>query len=113
MARLLINDFGAFLGVKRGSFYLKLGNEKAIIAPSKIDQIIILTGGASLSTAAIRQALKFNIPISFHLSDGRFLGMLKRIGSANIVLRKKQYEARFNEKAIEIAKRIASAKMYN
>ena len=113
MARLLINDFGAFLGVKRGSFYLKLKKENAIIAPSKIEQIIVLTGGASISSAAIRQALKFNIPISFHLSDGRFIGMLKRIDSANILLRKKQYEARFNEKAIEIAKRIASAKIYN
>jgi len=113
MARLLINDFGTFLGVKRGSFYVKIGNEKAIIAPSKIEQIIVLTSGASISSAAIRQALKFNIPISFHLSDGRFLGMLKRIGSANILLRKKQYEARNNGKAIEIAKRIASAKIYN
>jgi len=113
MARLLLNDYGIFLGLKKGYFYVKKGNEKAIFAPSQIEQIIVLTGGASISSAAIRQALKFNIPISFHLSDGKFLGMIKRIGSANVLLRKKQYEARFNEKGIEIARKVAIAKIYN
>jgi len=113
MARLLLNDYGVFLGLKRGYFYVKKGNDKATFAPSQIEQIIVLTGGASISSAAIRQALKFNIPISFHLSDGRFLGMIKRIGSANVLLRKKQYEARLNEKGIEIARKVAMAKVYN
>lgn len=110
--RLLINDYGIFVGVKRGYFLIK-AKERVNIAPSKIDQIIILTGGASFSSAALRLALKHMIPISIHTSDGRLLGLLKGLESANVLLRKKQYEAKDNEKGIELAKKFAIAKLNN
>jgi len=62
----LIDQHGAFLGVRQGRFVLKVKNEvKWEMAPSELDSIVIVTEGSSLSAAAVSLASTFGVDLVF------------------------------------------------
>jgi len=62
----LIDQYGAFLGVKQGRFVLRVGKEtKWELSPVELDSIVIITEGVSLSAAALSLASRFGVDLVF------------------------------------------------
>ncbi len=62
----LVDQHGAFLGVKQGMFVLKVkGEVKWEIAPTELDSIVIVTEGSTVSAAAVSLASIFGIDLVF------------------------------------------------
>jgi len=62
----LVDQHGAFLGVRQGRFVLKVGKEiKWEFAPPELNSIVIATEGSSISAAAISLASAFGIDLVF------------------------------------------------
>jgi len=59
-----LNTFGTFLGKSGDCFEIKAGEEKRLVAATKVRSILITTG-ASLSTDAIELAIQHNIDLLF------------------------------------------------
>lgn len=66
----LVDQYGAFLGVKQGRFVLKVGKDtKWELSPVELDSIIIVTEGVSLSAAALSLASRFGVDLVFMRGD--------------------------------------------
>ena len=62
----LIDQHGAFLGVRQGRFILKVGREvKWELSPVELDSIVVITEGCSLSAAALSLATRFGVDLVF------------------------------------------------
>ncbi|GBC69899.1 CRISPR-associated endonuclease Cas1 1 [archaeon HR01] len=63
---VLIDQYGSFLGVRQGRFFLKVGGKvRWELAPSEIDSIVITTDGSALSAAAVSLATTFGVDLVF------------------------------------------------
>jgi CRISPR-associated protein Cas1 len=81
--------------------------------PHKMDCLII-TGVVSITGAALRLLMKFQINCIFIGFNGKFNGKLIFTNTKNVLLRKKQYMVSDNEvQALTIAKAIVLAKIKN
>ncbi|MGQ9782286.1 MAG: CRISPR-associated endonuclease Cas1, partial [Nitrososphaeria archaeon] len=83
------------------------------VSTPKIDLVIVLTRGASFSSALLGLLLKHQIPLIFYSSYGIPLAICKGFTSGSIKLRKHQYKAQENKVGIKLAKAFATGKMLN
>ncbi|MFH8038856.1 MAG: CRISPR-associated endonuclease Cas1 [Candidatus Aenigmatarchaeota archaeon] len=115
MKRLIINEPGLFIGVKKEMIVVKRKNEKILeISPLNISQIVILTRGATISSALMRLLTKYKIDLIIYSSSGFPIAKLSstRI-SGSIKLRKEQYKAQDLPIGAYLTKRFAWAKVVN
>jgi CRISPR-associated protein Cas1 len=81
--------------------------------PHRTDSLII-SGVVSISGAAMRLLMKYQINTLFISSNGRFNGKLVFTSTKNILLRKKQYAISDDEqRSLSLAKSIVIAKIKN
>lgn len=111
--QLILNDFGTFLGKKGNRFVVKSNDEKKEYAVAKVDQILV-AAASSVSTDAIKLALKNEIDIVFLGGWGKPLGRVFpcKLGGTTLT-RKKQLEAYYTEVGAEIVKKLVKAKVLN
>ena len=75
---------------------------------------LVLMGNVSLSTPALHELMRREIPVSFHSYGGWFLGHSVGTGHKNVELRTAQYRASFDERrCLHLARRIVSTKIRN
>ncbi|MGC8933434.1 MAG: CRISPR-associated endonuclease Cas1 [Candidatus Methanodesulfokora sp.] len=111
--RLVINEPGTFIGVKRGMVVVKRkGKEDVEIAPSKLSMVAVLTRGASISAACIKLLSRHGVNIVFY-SRGRPVSWLKAYNSGSVMLRKEQYRAQEDERGVHLAKSFVQGKLQN
>lgn len=111
--RLVINEPGTFIGVKRGMIIVKRrGKEDVEVAPSKLDMVAVLTRGASISAACIKLLSRHGVNIVFY-SRGRPVSWLKTYSSGSVMLRKEQYKAQEDERGVHLAKSFIFGKLQN
>ena len=115
MKRLIINEPGLFIHVRRGIIIVERKGEKILeVSPSNISQIAILTRGAALSSALLRLLARHKVDLVVYSGFGYPIAKLSGAkSSGSIRLRKMQYEAQNREAGAYLAKRFAWAKVVN
>ncbi len=112
--RIVISSYGIFLGASGERLIIKKKGEVLREVPAfEVSQVLLDTGGSSVSSAAMRLMLKHGVELLI-LRRGRLLGKLSpaRRG-ANIHLKMRQFAIRDGERGIELAKAFAMGKMAN
>jgi len=114
MSRLVVNDYGVFLGVRGDRIIVKKGGEKAAEVPAgNVSQILIATRGISLSSAFLRLVLKHRIDLVILSGYGAPLGRLVSRRGGAIQLRKNQLAAQNDWRGAHLAKQFGKAKLLN
>jgi CRISPR-associated protein Cas1 len=114
--RLIITDFGSFLGVKRNRFQERSeGVVKKEVSSDKVEQIMIAGKGCALSADAIRLAVKKNIDVVFvYYGSGRpYARVLPSVMGGTVITRRKQFESYDDGRSTHIAKGFVDGKVMN
>jgi len=115
LKRLVINEPGLFLCTRKGMIIVKKKGEKILeVSPSNISQVIVLTRGASFSSAFIRLLARHKIDLILYSGFGFPIAKLSSTkDSGAIKLRKMQYKSQNETIGIHLAKKFAWAKVNN
>lgn len=114
MRRLVINDYGVFIGVKGDRVVVKKGGEKIVeLAAGNISQVILASKGISMSSAFLKLMLKHRVDFVLLSGFGAPLGRLVGRKGGAIELRKNQIEAQKDERGKHLAKQFAKGKLVN
>lgn len=111
MRRLVINGYGTFVGYRKGLVIIKRKDGNESIPLGNLDQILIATRGATISSKLLRVCLKNKVEVSIISSIGRPLGKVFNVAKSHVKLRLAQIEARKNSKGALIAKKIVYSKI--
>lgn len=77
MRRLIVNDYGVFIGVKGDRVMVKKGGEKVVeIAAGNISQVLITSRGVTMSSAFLRLMLKHRVDFVILSGFGSPMGRL-------------------------------------
>ncbi len=116
--QLHINTYGTYIHVKDELFEIRRKNDKGEVekkqySANKVTHIL-LTTGTSLSTDAVKLAMKFNVDIVFAEQDGSPIGRVwhSKLGSTTKI-RKSQLEASLNATGVKWTKEWLMAKLDN
>lgn len=115
MKRLVINEPGLFVGTRKGMITVQKRGEKILeVSPSNVSQVIVLTRGATVSSALIRLLARHKIDLIIYSGSGYPTAKLSSPRtSGSIKLRKEQYKAQDSQFGTYLAKRFAWAKIVN
>ncbi|GAY26343.1 CRISPR-associated endonuclease Cas1 [Desulfurococcaceae archaeon AG1] len=114
MRTLVVSEYGVKISAKNGSLVIATKNKKIRVSPADIDQILIITGGASITSRAVRLAITHGIDIVFINTRGEpWARIYMPTPTATTSSRRAQYEAIYNGDAREIARSIVEAKLKN
>lgn len=104
----------AYIGKSGETLQVKLDEERTqTVRLVETSQLVIL-GHASLSTPALHELMRREIPVSWHSYGGWFLGHTVGTGHKNVELRTAQYRATFDERTCrELARGFVEAKVRN
>jgi len=112
--RLVVNEPGTFVGTRGGMITVYRKKSKVLEVPvSKVNFIIVLTRGASFSSALARLLSKHNIPIIFYSPYGTPLSICKSFTTGTVTLRKRQYRLQENVSGLKLTKSFALGKVLN
>ncbi|MDW8033643.1 MAG: CRISPR-associated endonuclease Cas1 [Nitrososphaerota archaeon] len=114
MKRLVVNDYGVFIGVKGDRIIVRKQGEKVVeIAAGNVSQVIIASRGVSMSSAFLRLMLKHKVDFVLLSGFGNPLGRLVGRRGGAIELRKNQIQAQNDERGRILAKQFAKGKLMN
>ena len=115
MKRLVINEPGLFLRARKGMIIVERKGEKILeVSPSNVSQVVILTRGASLSSALLRLLARHRIDLIIYSGLGYPVAKLVSSRSRGAIkLRKMQYKTQREKAGAYLAKRFAWAKVVN
>ena len=111
---LYVTKNGCYIG-KKGE-ELDVVQDGKSIARAKIMEVsqVLIYGYSQISTQAIGELLRRNIPVLYFSTGGWFKGITSGMSHKNVILRIKQYETFINEeKSIKIARRMIWGKIRN
>lgn len=113
MKGLVVSEHGAFLTVKNGVFQVRKKGQKLVeVSPAEVDEIVV-TASVTVSTQAIRQALRHGISLFFLDVRGSPWGVLMpSIATETVKTRKAQYEVVISQDE-RYGKEMIFAKVYN
>jgi len=75
---------------------------------------VVLFGHAGISTPALHECFRRDIPVTFMSYGGWFIGHSVGTGHKNVITRTLQYQTSFDEqKCLKIARRLIAAKIHN
>jgi len=105
---------GARIG-KKGETLVVSDREQTLQSARLIDvSQLVLMGSVSVSTPALHELMRREIPISFHGYGGWFIGHAVGTGHKNVELRTAQYRASFDERrCLRLARRLVETKIRN
>jgi len=112
--RLVLDDYGSFLGMEKGCFVVKdrKGNsEKYPLFEKEIGEVILRSGNA-VSTGALASLGFWDVDVMIMTQRGKPVAMLKSLDDdSHVKTRLCQYEAYNSQKGIQIAKQIVISKL--
>ncbi len=110
----MLNEPGMFLGVKRGLLVVyRKGEKLAEIPPPQIEQVMVTTRGASISSAAVTLLSMHNVDLIFYSRKGYPVSRLVSMRSGAVKLRRAQYALRDTERGGELARAFVLGKLFN
>jgi CRISPR-associated protein Cas1 len=114
MKRLVVNDYGLFIGVKGDRVVVKKAGERMVeIAAGNLSQVLIVTKGVTMSSAFLKLMLKHKVDFVILSGYGAPLGRLTTRRGGAIELRKNQIEAQKDQRGEHLAKQFAKGKLAN
>lgn len=112
--KVVVNGYGVFLGTRNRMIYIKTSEKENLIPPGNIDQILVASGGVSLSSSLLRTASKNGIEVVVLNSNGSVAGIFKPLlKKANVQVRKEQYAAQNDHRGLYLAKCFVRGKILN
>lgn len=112
--RLVLTDFGLFLGRKRNRFVVKGDELKKEFASSDVEQIHLLNSGNSISIDAIRLAFENQIPIVIGNMYGWPYGFIIPSSLSGTVRGKREQFVAYNDKrGVYLSKQFVYGKSRN
>ena len=112
--KIVMDDYGSFLGTEKGCFVVKdrHGNEERYPLFEKQLNEVVLRSGNMVSTGALASLGFWDVDVMVMTQRGRPVAMLKSLDDdSHVKTRLCQYEAYLGEKRWIIAKQIVLAKM--
>jgi len=109
-----VQKAGAFVKKEGEQFIVEYEKEK--VATARITEVsqVVLFGHAMMSTPAMHECFRREIPITFCSYGGWFLGHTVGVGHRNAEIREFQYRTSFDAtKCLQIARSIVAAKILN
>ena len=112
---LLVTNYGSFLGKKSERLVLKENGKVVSEIPfHDLEQVIIDTSGASLSTDMIRECVEHGVQISFLTPSGKpFAKLVSPYLTGTVITRRQQLLAFFDKRSVALAKLFIEGKLKN
>ena len=112
MSKIVLDDYGQFIGTEEFDFVVKKGEEKISTESFYSVKEISLSSGNLVSTKALAWASIYGIKALITSQSGRPLGVLLPLNyDSHVKTRIKQYEAYSSKTGVRIAKTIAKSKI--
>ncbi len=109
-----VQDHRAYIGKSGENLTIK-SEDKVVASPRLVEtsQLVVM-GYAGMSTQAMHELMRREIPITWHSFGGWFVGHTIGTGHRNVELRTAQYQASFDERRCrELARGLVWAKIRN
>lgn len=114
MKTLVVSSYGVRLRYRNGLFIVEDKENKSTIPPSSLNQIIIVTGGVSITSKAVRTIIDHGIDLVFLDSHGLPIGRVyPPFINRTVETRRSQYIAYGSDKAVHIIREIIYSKIMN
>ena len=112
--RLLINEPGLFMGTRRGRILIRPRGGKELMIPfTEVDSVALMTRGAAISSALLRELARRRIPLIVYSSTGYPAAWMAYVKSGAIGTRKGQLSAQGTSIAGRLAKGFVWGKIQN
>jgi len=114
LIKIILDDFGISLGRKKNRFIIRKGKEKKEYPADDVDSIICTTSGASVTSSALRLAIKKNIRVTFAYHSGHPYGIVMPVTlTSSVRARRMQFQAYTERKGVTLAKEFVKGKLKN
>ena len=113
MSLLYINEDGAVVGVDGNRLTVKYSNGLLRSVPMETVDSITILGQSQLTTQCIKTCLEKGIPVAFFSKGGKYFGHLQSTGHVDAALQRKQSALYETDFALNLSKRLVSAKLRN
>ena len=113
MSYLYVNENGAVIGVEGSQCTVKYKDGMKRLIPIETLEGITIMGSSQVTTACTEECLKRGISLSYFSKGGTYFGRLQSTGHVNTERQRKQCQLYDSEFAVELARKIISAKLKN
>lgn len=113
MSLLYVNEDGAVVGVDGNRLTVKYSNGLLRSVPVETVDSITILGQSQLTTQCIKICLEKGIPVAFFSKGGKYFGHLQSTGHVDAALQRKQSALYETDFALNLSKRLVSAKLRN
>ena len=112
--KILLDDFGIFLGRKRNRFTVKKGGEVKEFVAGDVDSIICCSSGVAFSASALDLAVSNSIQVIFARYRGWPYGILMPASmTGSVRAKREQFIAYNDERSVVLAKKFIAGKLVN
>lgn len=114
MRELVLKGYGVRVRARKGLLVVEGGEGKVELSPSEVDQVIVVSGGVSVTSSAVRLLMHNGVDIVFLDGRGVPLGRVyPPFVNRTVLTRRCQYEAYLTEKRWLVVASIVEAKLRN
>lgn len=112
---VFISNYGSFLGKKSERLVVKESGQVVLEVPfHELQNIIVETNGASISTDCIQECMQRGIPINFLSSTGKpYATIISPHLTGTVITRRAQYESYKDKRGIQIVNFFLAGKLKN
>lgn len=112
--KVLLDDFGIFLGRKRNRFVVKKAGESKEIVADDVDSIICCSSGVAFSASALELAVENNIQVVFARYRGwPYAVLMPASMTGSVRARREQFIAYNDRRGFVLAKKFITGKLVN
>lgn len=112
MSYLYVVEQGSVLGIEANCVKVSVKDRQSKVPIENLESISIY-GHSQMTTQCMVECLKRDIPVAFYAKNGRYFGHLESTRHIRAERQRKQDNLYDSEFALEIAKRILTAKIHN
>jgi CRISPR-associated protein Cas1 len=113
MSLLYVNEMGCTVGIEENRCVVKYPDGMRKMVPIETLEGITIMGQSQVTTQCIEECLVRGIPILYFSKGGKYFGRLYSTGHTNAQLQRKQSALYDTQFALDLSKRIISAKLKN
>lgn len=113
MSYLYVNENGAVIGIEGNQCTVKYKDGMKRLIPIESLEGITIMGSSQVTTACTEECLKRGISLSYFSKGGTYFGRLHSTGHVNTEHQRKQCQLYDSQFALELARKIISAKLKN
>lgn len=113
MSLLYVNENGAQISVESNRCVVKYKDGMKTYIPIESLEGITIMGQSQLTTKCIEECMMRGIPVTYFSKGGRYFGRLMSTGHINVERQRKQSALYDTDFAVELGKKILSAKVKN